>query len=191
METLELNEVGLGDAGARSVAALVRDAECRLGQLSLCNNRITAAGMAALGSAASILPCGSSADSPTAPLRASAGRLCPVAWRRGALATNRSLTRLDLGGNGCGDEGAIALAEALAAAERQLAAKQAAARVARSPSAEEEQEDEEGPGEAVMLRLGLGGNGVSSEVRQRVGMLLLELAGDAAPSAARIAVAEF
>ena len=32
---------------------------------------------------------------------------------------------------------------------------------------------------------------VDSEVRQRVGMLLLELAGDAAPSAARIAVAEF
>ena len=108
-----------------------------------------------------------------------------------ALADNTSLTSLDLRGNGCGDEGAIALAEALAAAERQLAAKQAAARVARSPSAEEDEEDEEGPGEAVMLRLGLGGNGVSSEARQRVGMLLLELAGDAAPSAARIAVAEF
>ncbi len=49
-------------------------------------------------------------------------------------------------------------------------------------------EGSEGP---AMLRIELGDNGVSVEARRRVLLLLLDIAGDAAPNAARIAVAEF
>ena len=68
-----------------------------------------------------------------------------------------------------------------------------AAKAAADTGEEESEKDSpvaEGSEGPAMLRLELGDNGVSVAARRRV-LLLLEIAGDAAPNAARIAVAEF
>ena len=69
----------------------------------------------------------------------------------------------------------------------------AAAANAAADTGEDDAEDSvaEGSGGPAMLRIELGDNGVSVEARRRVLLLLLDIAGDAAPNAARIAVAEF
>ena len=80
----------------------------------------------------------------------------------------------------------------MAEGEREAAA--VAAKAAADTGEEESKKDSpvaEGSEGPAMLRLELGDNGVSVAARRRVLLLLLEIAGDAAPNAARIAVAEF
>ena len=86
---------------------------------------------------------------------------------------------------------AYLLPEALAEGEREAAA---AAAKAAAAAGEENAEDlpvVEEPERPAMLRLELGDNGVGVVARRRVLLLLLEAAGEAAPNASRVAVAEF
>ena len=204
VDKLVLDDVALGDDGACELAELL-GGDCRLTELSARDNAITTRCVYCYSNP---MPCLHASASPrtTMPVPLAHTYLsrrprCSGARALGAaLADNTSVTSLDLRGNGCGDAGALALSDVLAAGVRRATASAtvAAAEAARAraleagislPGAggggggggeeggEEEDEEEDAISGRTMLRVALGDNGVSDAVRQRVSLELLEAAG--------------